>query len=42
MRRVEVTPEPITATFDDGGTTVTYDGSAAKTVTIADGSEVAY
>ncbi|MFN8049513.1 MAG: alpha/beta hydrolase [Ancrocorticia sp.] len=24
MRRVEVTPEPITATFDDGGTTVTY------------------
>ena len=29
-------------TIKIGGTTVTYDGSAAKTVTIADGSEVSY
>ena len=33
---------PNALTIKIGGTTVTYDGSAAKTVTIADGSEVAY
>ena len=35
-------PNPNALTIKIGGTTVTYDGSAAKTVTIADGSEVAY
>ena len=33
---------PNALTIKIGGTTVTYDGSAAKTVTIVDGSEVAY
>lgn len=33
---------PNALTIKIGGTTVTYDGSAAKTVTIADGSEVSY
>lgn len=33
---------PNALTIKIGGTTITYDGSAAKTVTIADGSEVAY
>lgn len=33
---------PNALTIKIGDTTVTYDGSAAKTVTIADGSEVAY
>ena len=33
---------PNALTIKIGNTTVTYDGSAAKTVTIADGSEVAY
>lgn len=33
---------PNELTIKIGDTTVTYDGSAAKTVTIADGSEVAY
>ena len=33
---------PNALTIKIGSTTVTYDGSAAKTVTIADGSEVAY
>lgn len=33
---------PKALTIKIGGTTVTYDGSAAKTVTIADGSEVSY
>lgn len=33
---------PKALTIQIGGTTVTYDGSAAKTVTIADGSEVSY
>ena len=33
---------PNALTIKIGGTTVTYDGSEAKTVTIADGSEVAY
>ena len=33
---------PNALTIKIGGTTVTYDGSAAKTVTIADGTEVAY
>ena len=35
-------PNPNALTIKIGGTTVTYDGSAEKTVTIADGSEVAY
>ena len=35
-------PNPNALTIKIGGTTVTYDGSAAKTVEIADGSEVAY
>ncbi len=33
---------PNALTIKIGGTTVTYDGSAAKTVTIADGTEVSY
>ena len=33
---------PNALTIKIGGTTITYDGSAAKTVTIADGSEVSY
>lgn len=33
---------PKALTIQIGGTTVTYDGSAAKTVTIADGTEVSY
>ena len=33
---------PNALTIKIGGTTVTYDGSAAKTVTIADGAEVSY
>lgn len=33
---------PNALTIKIGGTTVTYDGSAAKTVTIADGTEVEY
>ena len=33
---------PNALTIEIGGTTVTYDGSAAKTVTIADGTEVSY
>lgn len=33
---------PNALTIEIGNTTVTYDGSAAKTVTIADGSEVSY
>ena len=33
---------PNALTIQIGGTTVTYDGSAAKTVTIADGTEVSY
>lgn len=33
---------PFALTIKVGSTTVTYDGSAAKTVEIADGSEVAY
>lgn len=35
-------PNPNALTIKIGSTTVTYDGSAAKTVEIADGSEVAY
>ena len=33
---------PNALTIKIGSTTVTYDGSAAKTVEIADGSEVSY
>ena len=33
---------PNALTIKIGSTTVTYDGSTAQTVTIADGSEVAY
>lgn len=35
-------PNPNALTIKIGSTTVTYDGSAAKTVEIADGTEVAY
>ena len=35
-------PNPNALTIKIGSTTVTYDGSAAKTVEIADGSEVSY
>lgn len=35
-------PNPNALTIKIGSTTVTYDGSTAQTVTIADGSEVAY
>ena len=35
-------PNPNALTIKIGNTTVTYDGSAAKTVEIADGTEVAY
>lgn len=35
-------PNPNALTVKIGSTTVTYDGSAAKTVEIADGSEVSY
>ena len=38
----DVLPNPNALTIKIGSTTVTYDGSAAKTVTIADGSEVSY
>lgn len=38
----ETLKNPYALTIKIGGTTVTYDGSAAKTVEIADGSEVAY
>ena len=33
---------PNALTIKIGGTSVTYDGSTAQTVTIADGTEVAY
>ena len=33
---------PNALTIEIGNTTVTYDGSTAQTVTIADGTEVAY
>lgn len=35
-------PNPNALTIKIGSTTVTYDGSTAQTVTIADGTEVAY
>ena len=35
-------PNPYSLTIKIGGNSVTYDGSAAKTVEIADGSEVSY
>lgn len=35
-------PNPNALTIKIGSTTVTYDGSAAKTVEIADGTEVSY
>ena len=35
-------PNPNALTIKVGSTTITYDGSEAKTVEIADGSEVAY
>ena len=35
-------PNPNALTIKIGSTTVTYDGSTAQTVTIADGSEVSY
>ena len=35
-------PNPNSLTIKIGSTTVTYDGSEAKTVDIADGSEVSY
>lgn len=35
-------PNPKALTFKIGGTIVTYDGSTAQTVTIADGTEVSY
>ena len=35
-------PNPKALTIQIGGTTVTYDGSTAQTVTIADGDEVSY
>lgn len=38
----DVLPNPNALTIKIGSTTVTYDGSAAKTVEIADGSEVSY
>ena len=37
-----VLPNPNALTIKIGSTTVTYDGSTAQTVTIADGTEVAY
>ena len=37
-----VLPNPEKLTIRIGGTSVTYDGSTAQTVTIADGTEVAY
>ena len=38
----DVLPNPKALTIKIGSTTVTYDGSTAQTVTIADGSEVSY
>ena len=38
----DVLPNPKALVIKIGSTTVTYDGSAAKTVEIADGSEVSY
>ena len=38
----DVLPNPNALTIKIGSTTVTYDGSTAQTVTIADGSEVSY
>lgn len=35
-------PNPEALTIQIGGTSITYDGSTAQTVTIADGTEVAY
>ena len=35
-------PNPNALTIKIGSTTVTYDGSTAQTVTIADGTEVSY
>ena len=35
-------PNPKALTIQIGGTRITYDGSTAQTVTIADGDEVAY
>ena len=35
-------PNPNALTIKIGSTTVTYDGSTAQTVMIADGTEVAY
>ena len=35
-------PNPEALTINIGGTSITYDGSTAQTVTIADGTEVAY
>ena len=35
-------PLPHALTIKIGGTTVTYDGSSAQTVTIDDGTEVSY
>ena len=40
--RANSTEKSEALTIEIGGTTVTYDGSAAKTVTIADGTEVSY
>lgn len=35
-------PNPEALTIQIGGTSITYDGSTAQTVTIADGTEVSY
>ena len=37
-----VLPSPEALTIQIGGTSITYDGSTAQTVTIADGTEVSY
>jgi len=37
-----VLPNPEALTIQIGGTSITYDGSTAQTVTIADGTEVSY
>ena len=38
----EALPNPNALTIQIGGTSITYDGSTAQTVTIADGTEVSY